>query len=64
MPKDYVWTLEDLPKDIQWISDIKFSVKDIQKIIRNISSSSAGPSGITPLLHKKTEKVMAPIIWR
>ena len=64
MPKDFAWTLEDLPKDIQWISDIKFSVKGLQKIIRNISSTSAGPSGITPLLLKKTEKVMPPIIWR
>ena len=64
LPKDYAWTFEDLPKDIQWISDIKFSVKDMQRIIRNISGSSAGPSGITLLLPKKTEKIMGPIIWR
>ena len=25
---------------------------------------AAGPSGISPLLLKKTEKVMAPLIWR
>ena len=64
LPDDYAWTLEDLPKNIEWMSDIKFSVKDIQRIIRNISSSSAGPSGISPLLLKKTEKTMGSIIWR
>ena len=56
LPDDYVWTLEDLPKDIDWMSNIKFSVKDVQRIIRKISSTSAGPLGISPLLLKKTKK--------
>ena len=56
LPEDYVWTLEDLPKNIDWMSNIKFSVKDVQRIIRKISSTSAGPSGISPLLLKRTEK--------
>ena len=64
MPDDYAWTLEDLPKDIDWLSNIKFSVKDVQKIIRKITSTSSGTSGINPLLLKKTEKTMGPIIWR
>ena len=51
-------------KNIDWMSNIKFSVKDVQRIIRKISSTSAGPSGISPLLLKKTEKTMGPIIWR
>ena len=46
------------------MSNIKFSVKDVQRIIRKISSTSAGPLGISPLLLKKTEKTMGPIIWR
>ena len=48
LPDDYVWTLEDLPKDIDWMSNIKFSVKDVQKIIKKIISTSSGPSGIIP----------------
>ena len=42
----------------------QFSVNDIKKIIKNISSTSAGFSGITSLLLKKTVEVMAPVIWR
>ena len=53
-----------LTKDLDWMSNIKFSVKDVQRIIRKITSTSAGPSGISPLLLKKTEKTMGPIIWR
>ena len=48
LPDDYVWTLEDLPKDIDSMSNIKFSVKDVQKIIKKIISTSSGPSGIIP----------------
>ena len=48
LPDDYAWTLEDLPKDIDWLSNIKFSVKDVRKIIRKITSTSLGPSGICP----------------
>ena len=62
LPENYAWTLEDLPKDIGWLSNIKFSVKDVRKIIRKITSMSSGPSGISPLLLKKTEKTMGPII--
>ena len=64
LPENYAWTLEDLPKDIGWLSNIKFSVKDVRKIIRKITSMSSGPSGISPLLLKKTEGTMGPIIWR
>merc|ERR1712240_803136 len=61
---DYAWSLEDLPKDIDWISDLKFTVGDVRKIIKKISSTASGPSGISPLLLKNTEQTMAPIIWR
>ena len=64
LPDDYAWSIEDLPKDIDWISDLKFSVKDVSKIIKKISSMASGPSGISPLLLKKTEQTMSPIIWR
>ena len=64
LPADYAWSLEDLPKDIDWISDLKFSVKDVSKIIRKINSTASGPSGISPLLLKNTERTMSPIIWR
>ena len=60
LPEDYAWSLED----IDWVSDIKFSVNDIRQIIKKINSTAAGPLGISPLLLKKTEKVMAPMIWR
>ena len=64
LPDNYAWSLEDLPKDIDWISDLKFSVKDVSKIIKKINSTASGPSGISPLLLKNTERTMSPIIWR
>ena len=64
LPDDYAWSIDDLPKDIEWISDLKFSVKDVSRIIKKISSTAAGPSGISPLLLKKTEQTMSPIVWR
>ena len=64
LPDNYAWSIEDLPKDIDWISDLKFSVKYVSKIIKKISSTASGPSGISPLLLKKTEQTMSPIIWR
>ena len=64
MPDNYDWSLEDLPKDIDLVTDVHFSVKDVSRIIRKISSTASGPSGISPLLLKKTDQTMSPIIWR
>ena len=64
LPQDYAWTFKDLAKNIPWRSDTKFSVKDLKINVKNISSISNWPSVNTPLLLKKTIKVMAPIIWR
>ena len=56
--------MEDLPKDIEWVTDVQFSIRDISKIIKKISSTASGPSGISLLLLRKTEETMSPIIWR
>ena len=64
LPEDYSWSLEDLPKYIDWVTDVQFSIKDIRGIIKKISSTAASPSGISPLLLKKTEETMSPMIWR
>ena len=63
LPEGYLDSEEDLPADEdRRLKNVYFSINSIKKAIRETKSEAPGPSGITPLLAKKTCDAIAPIL--
>ena len=54
LPPNYLDSEEDLPKSGERLENARFNIKTIQKIVMGMTSESPGPSGICPLLLKRT----------
>ena len=63
--EDYIDSEEDLPTDeYKRLKNIYFTIEDIEKAIKETRSEASGPSGISPMLTKKTCKTIAPVLYQ
>lgn len=54
LPDDYLDSKEDSPIEDKIMDVVKFTAEDIKKAALITISESAGPSGVSPLLVRKT----------
>ena len=65
LPEGYLDSEEDLPaEEDRRLQNIYFSIKDIKKAIKETRSEAPGPSGISPMLAKKTCETIAPVLYQ
>ena len=63
LPEGYLDSKEDLPaEEDRRLQNIYFSIESIKKVIKETKSEAQGPSGISPMLAKKTCEAMAPLL--
>ena len=55
---EYLYSEEDLPSPEKRLEIVKFTITDIKKTVARINSESPGPSGVCPLILKKTKNTI------